>query len=61
MKSTGKIKKQRTTDFGVDKRCCGTLDYMAECRGVSKKAGLPGWKGHVDVISRIERKNMTAG
>lgn len=61
MKPTGKTRKQRAADFGTAKRCCGTLDYIAECRGVSRKAGSPGWQGHIDAVNKIEWKKMTVG
>ncbi|OGW40736.1 MAG: hypothetical protein A2010_16150 [Nitrospirae bacterium GWD2_57_9] len=42
MRSTGKTKKQRRVAAAVPraKSCCGTLNYLAECRGAGamKKA-----------------------
>lgn len=42
MKETGKSKKQRQASSKV-KPVCGTLSYLAECRGLTKKAEASRW------------------
>jgi len=36
---SGKTRKQKKTSAGKDKTACGTLSYLAECRGMVKKKG----------------------
>jgi hypothetical protein len=63
MKSTADIiKKQRRKDpEGLPKPCCGTLNYMAECRGTKKKTETARWQGQPDEVNRIVRKYTAAG
>jgi hypothetical protein len=59
MKSaTGKTKKQRTADAAkASKPTCGTLSYLAECRGTPQKAETFRRQGPpADFTKRIVRK-----
>jgi len=42
MMETGKPKKQRQAGAKV-RPVCGTLSYLAECRGLTKKAEVSRW------------------
>ncbi len=61
MDSRDKTRKPRAIEGRAEKHCCGTLRYLAECRGVIRKIPLPGWKKQVDGVNRIEQKYTTAG
>ena len=54
---TGKTRKERQT-AGVKsaKPVCGTLSYIAECRGLTQKAGSIRWAAPPGSIDKIVRK-----
>jgi hypothetical protein len=57
MKSeTSKPKKNRRTTGSKIEHPCGTLSYLAECRGVTKKNEVPRWSAPPDNINEIVRK-----
>ena len=61
MKSeTNKSKKQRQTTSSKIKPTCGTLSYLAECRGVTKKTDVSRWTAPPDSINKIVRKYPAA-
>jgi hypothetical protein len=61
MKSeTNKSKKQHQTTSSKNKPTCGTLSYLAECRGLTKKTDLSRWTSPPDSINKIVRKYPAA-
>jgi hypothetical protein len=56
MTETGKPKKPRHAG-AKSKSCCGTLIYLAECRGTAKKSDMPRWTAPPDSINKIVRKH----
>ncbi len=63
MDSRNKTRKQRASraEGRPEKSCCGTLQYLAECRGLIRKIPPAVWKRQVDGENRIGRKYTTAG
>jgi hypothetical protein len=59
MKSeAGRTKKQRKAEGTRGaKPPCGTLSYLAECRGIAQKSGLFRSSAPPDDVNRIVRKN----
>ncbi len=56
-RETTKIKKQRQSAGGKNaKPACGTLSYLAECRGAQKKTGSVRWAAPPDSIDNMVRK-----
>lgn len=53
MTPTNKDKKPRRVDSTRAKPCCGTLNYIAECRGFPKKQGLVKRQAHPEAGSCV--------
>jgi hypothetical protein len=54
---SGKTRKQRQpANVKTEKPMCGTLSYMAECRGAQQKTGSVHWAAPPDSNNRIVRK-----
>lgn len=54
----GKIKKQGRRDaVRILKSCCGTLSYIAECRGTMRTAGSIRWPAQPEGVNKIVRKH----
>jgi hypothetical protein len=51
-----KTRKHRETSGMKHKPACGTISYMAECRGMSYKKDVSPWTAPPDGASRIVRK-----
>lgn len=56
-RTSGKLKKQgRHALIRKTGSCCGTLNYMAECRGVMKEGKPARRQLHVDGVSSQVRR-----
>jgi hypothetical protein len=56
-KETNKKRKQRQSTGGkTAKPACGTLSYIAECRGVQQKSGSIRWAAPPDSIDQMVKK-----
>ena len=55
MTEASKLKKQRQASSKV-RPVCGTLSYLAECRGVTKKTDVSRWTAPPDSVNKIVRK-----
>jgi hypothetical protein len=56
-KETNKTKKQRQPTGGkTAKPACGTLSYIAECRGAQQKSGSIRWAAPPDSIDKMVKK-----
>lgn len=54
---TDKTKKQRqSANVKTIRHTCGTLSYLAECRGATRKACSARWSAPPDGIDSIIRK-----
>ncbi len=57
MKREGaKFKKQHPSAGLKEKPVCGTLSYLAECRGMVQWAGSNRWPEHPSDVKKIVRK-----
>ncbi len=52
----GKTGKQRQTTSSKNKTVCGTISYIAECRGAVRKKDVSRWAAPPDGMSTIVRK-----
>jgi hypothetical protein len=52
-------KHQRTMSSKVE-HTCGTLSYLAECRGVTKKNDAPQWTAPPDSINKKNNRKYPA-
>ena len=56
-RETNKPKKHRQTASGtIAKHACGTLSYIAECRGAQVKVDSIRWAAPPDSIDKMVRK-----
>jgi hypothetical protein len=61
MKSeTGKTRKQGQMSSPKNKSACGTLSYIAECRGMKQKKEISRWTAPPDGMNTIVRKYPAA-
>ncbi len=53
-KETSKARKQRQpSNVKTEKPTCGTLSYIAECRGAQQKSGSIQWAAPPDSIDKM--------
>jgi hypothetical protein len=52
----GKTRKQRQTTGSKNKTVCGTISYIAECRGTIQKKDVARWAAPPDGMNTIVRK-----
>lgn len=55
-----KTRKQRQTASSKNKPVCGTISYIAECRGTALKKDVCRWTAPPDSMNTIVRKYPAA-
>jgi hypothetical protein len=59
-KEVNKSRKQRQGYSARNKSFCGTLSYLAECRGMTQKAAIPPKAAPPEIIDRNIRRYPAA-